>query len=71
MSAHKPAPRKRKSKIKSVIIHKIPVDNYDEILRNLAKTHADIIKRRLNELNATPEQKMLIIDSIIAKLESA
>jgi hypothetical protein len=63
--------RKRKSKIKSVIVHKVSVSNYDEILRDLAKTHADIIRRRLNELNATPEQKVLILEGIIAKLEPA
>jgi len=62
---------KRKSKIKNVIIHKVPAENYDKILSELAKTHTNIIKRRLSELNATPEQKVLIIDGIIAKLKPA
>ena len=71
MSQPKTNLRKRKSKIKNVIVHKVPAHNYDEILSGLAKIHADIIKRRLNELNATPEQKLLIIEGIIKKLKSA
>jgi len=71
MSRHEPAPRKRTPKIKSVVVHKVPVDNFDAKLGELAKIHADIIKRKLNELNATPEQKIIIIEGIAAKMKSA
>jgi hypothetical protein len=59
----------RKSKIKCVKVHKVPIDDYDIKMSELAKIHADIIKRRLNELNATPEMRVLIIDNIIAKMK--
>ena len=62
---------KRKSKIKTVTVHKVPIDNYNAKMNELAKIHADIIKRRLNELNAAPEVKILIIDNIIEKLRAA
>jgi len=71
MSRQETATRKRTSKIKSVVVHKVPVDNFDAKLGELAKIHAEIIKRRLNELNATPEQKLLILEGIAAKLKSA
>ena len=62
---------RKKSKIKTVTVHKVKIDNYDAKMSELAKIHADIIKRRLNDLPATPEVKILIIDSIIAKLKAA
>jgi len=60
---------KRKSKIKCVNVHRVPVDNYHEKRSEIAKIHADIIKRRLNELNAAPETKILIIDNIVDRLK--
>ena len=61
----------RRNKIKSVTVHRVPIDNYDAKRNELAKIHADIIKRRLNVLNASPEVKILIIDNIIEKLKAA
>ncbi|MCL2696544.1 MAG: hypothetical protein FWE74_00520 [Oscillospiraceae bacterium] len=69
MSRSKPAQRKRKSKIKQVTVHKVAAGNYCAIRGELAKIHAGIIKRRLNETGAAPEQKVFIIDSIIAELK--
>jgi len=60
----------RKSKIKSVQVHRVLIDDYAAKRSELAKIHADIIKRRLNELNATPEMRVLIIDNIIANLKT-
>jgi hypothetical protein len=60
----------RKSKIKKITVHKVPDGNYNAKLSELAKIHADIIKRRINELNAAPEVKILIINNIIEKLRT-
>jgi hypothetical protein len=61
----------KKSKIKCVNVHRVPIDDYAAKRSELAKIHADIIKRRLNELNATPEAKISIINGIIANLKAA
>ena len=64
-------PKTRKSKIKAVIVHKVKTDNYDAKMSELAKIHSDIIKRRLCDLNASSDVKILIIENIMAKLRAA
>lgn len=59
-----------KGNIRNVIIHCTgDKDNYI-VAKKISQFHADIIERRLKELDVTLELKLTIIDRIIENLKS-
>jgi hypothetical protein len=70
MPAQNPRQKPRKSKIKDVRVHNVPVERLDAVQSELDLIHVQIIKRHLNEPGITAEQKTEIIDKIIGILKT-
>lgn len=59
----------KKNFAQNVIIHTNDTVDFYTLANKVSKFHADIIERKLNQLNLTVEQKIVIVDKIIENLK--
>lgn len=59
----------KKNSAQDVIIHIDDNINFYSLADKISEFHADSIERKLNQLNLTAEQKIVIVDKIIENLK--
>lgn len=59
----------KKNSAQDVIIHIDDNVNFYSLADKISEFHADSIERKLNQLNLTVEQKIVIVDKIIENLK--
>lgn len=60
----------KKPQIRSIIPHLVQYEHPQSLSDRIADLHAGVIESRLNRLELTTEQKLTVIDHIIANLKS-
>ena len=60
----------RKNRIRNIIIHTADFANPHALADRVSEFHAGVIERRLAKTYLTMEQKLTLIDKIIAELKS-
>lgn len=60
----------KKQQIRNIIPHIVQYEHSQPLSDRIADLHAQVIERRLQQMNLTTPQKLTVIDQIIANLKA-